>query len=211
MRRARSRIDFDALRHNYHIAKSAAPDSRVMAVIKADAYGHGMLRVAEALMDADGFAVATIDEGLALRQAGITQTVLVLQGACSHEEYRQAARQRLTLSLHHESQLALVEAHNTEHPPLWLKVDTGMHRLGFPPQRARELIDRLSDRLTGFMTHFANADVPENPANQQQLDAFQQVTSGLNLSCSAANSAALLTNPASHFDWVRPGIMLYGA
>lgn len=211
MRRAQLRIDFDALRHNLQQAKQAAPKSKIMAVIKANAYGHGMLKVAQALTDADGFAVATIGEGLALRKADISKIILILQGASNAQEYQQAAEQQLTLSIHHKSQLAISAQHKGEHPPLWLKFDTGMHRLGFPVEQADKLFNQLGEKVTGSMMHFACADKPENPANQQQLDVFQQATESFNLPCSAANSAALLKMPEAHFDWVRPGIMLYGA
>jgi len=211
LRRAQLRIDLDALRHNLQQAKKAAPKSKVMAVIKADAYGHGMLKVAQALTDADGFAVATISEGLALREAGISKTVLILQGASNPQELQQAAEQQLTLSVHHGSQLEILQRYNSEPPPLWLKLDTGMHRLGFPSERAGGIINQLGDRVSGMMMHFANADDPENPTNQQQLDAFRQATDTLGLPRSAANSAAVLKMPEAHFDWVRPGIMLYGA
>lgn len=211
MRRAQIHIDLDALKHNLNQARQAAPKSKIMAVIKANAYGHGMLKVAQALMDADGFAVATMGEGLTLRKAVIAKTILILQGASNAQEYQLAAEQQLTLSIHHNSQLAIFNQHKGQHPPLWLKFDTGMHRLGFPPEQGSELMNQLGDQLTGVMMHFANADEPENPVNLQQLDTFKRLTKSINLPCSAANSAALLKMPESHFDWVRPGIMLYGA
>ena len=205
------RIDFDALKHNFQVAKQAAPKSKIMAVIKANAYGHGMPKVAEALADADGFAVATIGEGLALRTAGISKIILILQGASNAQEYQRAAEQQLTLSVHHNSQLAIFTQHKGEHPPLWIKLDTGMHRLGFPVEQAEKLINQLGEKVTGIMMHFARADEPGNPDNCRQLNVFQQATGSFNLIRSAANSAALLKLPESHFNWVRPGIMLYGA
>ena len=211
LRRAQLRIDLDALKHNFQVAKQAAPNSKIMAVIKANAYGHDMLKVAQVLTDADGFAVATIGEGLALRKADISKTILILQGASNAQEYQRAAEQRLTLSIHHNSQLSIFNQHKGEHPSLWLKFDTGMHRLGFPVGLAEELINELGEKVTGLMMHFACADEPENPANQQQIHAFQQATDSFNLPRSAANSAAILKMPQTHFDWVRPGIMLYGA
>ncbi len=211
-RRARAHIDLGALRHNFAVVRERAGDARVMAVVKADAYGHGMLNVAQALQAADGFAVATVGEGLRLREAGCLQPILVLQGAHTTEELIAAARARLWPVVHQAQQVDWVErlgrACNIE---CWLKLDTGMGRLGFAADEGRAALARLGAACRGVLSHFANADVPDDPRNHAQYERFQSLTSRLGLERSMANSAGLLAFEAARFDWVRPGLMLYGA
>ncbi len=209
-RRPRATIRLDALRHNLQVARRAAPRARLMAVVKADAYGHGMVPVAEAIAgEVDAFAVASPGEGLALRAAGIDRPILVLHGALDAGEVAAARAARLTLVVHHPDQLALYLAGAA--PEAWVKIDTGMGRLGLPAETGAAACRRLGAACTGVLSHLANADLPGHPANARQLARFRQATAGLDRPRSLANSAALLSAPPMHFDWVRPGLMLYGA
>ncbi|OOG25376.1 alanine racemase [Thioalkalivibrio denitrificans] len=217
-RAARARIDLNALRHNLSVARAAAPGSRVMAVIKADAYGHGMREAARALAGlSDAFAVSCVQEAAVLREAGITQPLVVLQGFKDDAELVEVVRLDAQTVLHEPGQLACLESSHLETPPaVWLKLDTGMHRLGFAPVEAAALVQRLrtGDLVAGhpgLMTHLACADEPARPESETQLRAFDEAVAGLPGEQSIANSAAVLRMPAAHRDWVRPGIMLYGA
>ena len=215
-RPVRARIDLSALQHNFNVARQAAADSKVMAVIKADGYGHGMTQVASALENADAFAVACVEEALALRAAGITKPVVLLEGVFSKEELQLAAQYRLHLIVHHEKQIDWLETAVLEHPiRVWLKVDTGMHRLGVAPEQARALYNRLAalnciDGKPGWMSHLACADEPDRPETSEQINHFEAVVRQQPGERSLANSAGLLTRTDAHYDWVRPGIMLYG-
>jgi len=187
-----------------------------MAVIKALAYGHGTVPVATALQDqVDAFAVARMEEGVALREAGIRTPLVILEGPTSGAHLETAFRLDLQLVIHHASQLPLLQDYNDEPVDCWIKFDTGMHRLGFPPDRVRDLFTELS-RLPAvaslrFMTHLACADDLHDDATMTQLQSLRRATAGLQAECSMANSAAVLEWPDTHLDWVRPGIMLYGA
>ena len=230
-RAAEAWVNLSALNSNLERVRQAAPDSRVVAVIKANGYGHGMVRVANALTDADAFAVASIDEALELRQAGITQPILLLEGFFTVDELTLIQQHQLSIVLHHNEQLQTIEALATmqeldERKPLsvWLKLDTGMHRLGFAPERLVELVERLHhcrlvDRPITVMTHLANADDRQDPMTESQLTVFKQHINELpedtDVSISIANSAGILAWPSAlgfkkHDQWVRPGIMLYG-
>jgi len=215
----RALIDETALRHNLAMARRYAPQSRVWAVIKANAYGHGSAAVARLLTDADGFAVARVEEGVHLREAGISHPILVLEGMVFADELEAAARHALTLTIHNRAQAELlvsVSRRLISTPSCWLKVDTGMHRLGFPPAKIRTVIDLLGGaateaRIAGLMTHLANADMPEDPMSARQCSALQETAKGLDLPLSIGNSAGLIALPSARSAWVRPGIMLYGA
>ncbi len=218
MRRvARALIDLQALRHNLARVRSLAPVSRVMAVIKADAYGHGMLSVAQALEQADGFAVTCVAEALYLRDAGIRHPLLVLQGFADADDLSAIAENGISAVVHEPAQLRLLESTIVKKPiDVWLKVDTGMHRLGFPPADIQWIYQRLSALSTvcgapTVMTHLAYADDRVDPRTQLQLAQFDQIVATLKVESSIANSAAVLSLPASHRQWVRPGIMLYGS
>ncbi len=213
----RAEIDYGALRENLGRVRDAAPQSRIWAVIKANGYGHGLLGVAGALGDADGFAVARAGEGLMLREAGLRQPILVLEGPLSPEELNAAAAARLSITVHHGFQLDMLEAVSAA-PPLdvWLKVDTGMHRLGFEAHQAQSAFDRLCrcpgvQGNPGVMTHLANADDPGDPFTREQMGRLRSLAGSLPAAdLSAANSAGILGWPETQLDWVRPGIMLYG-
>lgn len=210
IRAARVHINLSALRHNFAVARQAANKTRLMAVIKADAYGHGMLEVARALVDADGFAVASVGEGAMLRAAGIAQPILVLQGAQHRGQLQQAVEAGLMLCVHQSAQIDDLHALQGRWPKLWLKLDTGMGRLGFAPAELDDLLRRLGKRCQSIMMHFANADRPEDPRNAHQFLTFRAAMNRSGHACSAANSAALLALPETRLDWARPGIMLYG-
>ena len=214
MRPIRATIHTDALHHNLAQAKSLAPNSSIMAVIKADGYGHGMLRVAQALADAEGFAVLRVEEGVALREAGFKQTILLLEGLFGADELPVAAAHNLSLVVHCEEQLHMLEAAQSASPiGVFIKLNTGMNRLGLPLARFWAVYDRLKAckavRELTLMTHFATAD--DAYGIEEQLARFDALTQEIRLPKSIANSAALLRYPATRLEWVRPGIMLYGA
>ena len=221
MRRARLTINADALRHNLAVARSAAQGRSIFAAVKADGYGHGLLTAARAFSAAgtDGFAVATAAEGIALRKAGQSERVLVLQGAMTAAELDLVARNALEPVFHDPAQLEVLEAHADELPAgalrAWLKVDTGMHRAGFRPEQVTDARARLSACAAvappiGLMTHFARADEPDLSSTESQIEVFRSVASGFGGETSLCNSAALLGCETAGGDWVRPGIMLYG-
>lgn len=216
-RAAKAAINLQALRQNLQCVRRAALASRVMAVIKADAYGHGMHTVARALGDADALAVTCISEAIDLREAGIKKPIVTLQGYSDLEELRAAAEYGFWLVIHHRWQLRLLEkARLSSRVTVWLKVDSGMHRLGFSGRElphVYNVIKRLPtvDGQPGLLTHLACADELNNPCTRQQIKCFDAAVAGLQGEHSIANSAAVLGFPATHRDWVRPGIMLYGA
>jgi len=209
-----ARIDLSALQHNLHIARRAT-SARIMAVIKADAYGHGLLRCAEALDAADGFAVLDLRDALRLREAGFRQTILLLEGAFAPEELPRMAGHGLATVVHSPHQLAMLDAapHSSSKLAVWLKVNSGMNRLGFAPNDVPAAMEKLKAhpavREVTLMTHFSHADEATGVA--AQLQVFGELAAPYRAARSLANSAALLRYPQSHADWVRPGIMLYGA
>jgi alanine racemase len=210
-------IDLDALRHNLARARAAAPRSRVMAVIKANGYGHGLLRVASALRDADSLAVARVGEGVQLRDAGSRMRIVVLEGCFDERELAEAAGRNLDLVFHQPDQLRLLQlARAPRAPRCWLKVDSGMHRLGFDLDAAAGAYDALAEAAPGnerpgLITHLANADDLADPYTRHQLACFRPLAERLGAAVSISNSAGLLGWTAAHGDWVRPGLMLYGA
>jgi len=210
-------LDLAALRHNAGIARALAPDSRLMAVVKANGYGHGAVTVARALEPlVDALAVACIEEALELREAGINSPVLLLEGVFDPAELPVAARLGFWVTVENERQLRwLEEAVLTSPLGCWLKIDTGMHRLGALPAFAAEYYQRLEQSpntsgKTVLWTHLACADEPGNPHTREQIDLFEYATANLPAPRSAANSAGLLAWPACRYDWTRPGYMLYG-
>lgn len=210
-------IDLSALEHNLSVVRRYAPRSRVMAVIKADAYGHGLLRAAEALSRADGFAMLEIDAAVRLREAGYRQLILLLEGFFAMEELAWIEQHHLSTVIHHREQLAMLSACRLHgRLNVFLKLNTGMNRLGFTLEQFPAALEALrANPAVGqitLMTHFACAD--ESGRNENvaaQLQRFNAVAAGRNLPLSLANSAAILRYPETHADWVRPGIMLYGA
>lgn len=216
-RPVRAVIDLKALQSNFSLARERAPKARVMAVIKANAYGHGAAEAARALADADAFALASVEEALVLKQAGIQQPLVLLEGIFAPDELEPVAEHRLQMVVHTEEQIAWLEQSTLDAPLYaWVKLDTGMHRLGLPLSEAQDAVARLArliERRGGalrLMSHLACADEPSNPANDAQLAAFNTLELP-GYERSLANSAAILSRPDMQFDWVRPGIMLYGA
>lgn len=215
-RLATATIHLGALRHNLARLRELAAPARVMAVVKADAYGHGLERVARALADADAFGVAAIADGLRLRAAGHRQRIVVLSGPDSPADLDELRRLDLDAVIHHDSQLDWLEAdRGGTLLRVWLKIDSGMHRLGFAPQRAAEVHARLSamPAVAGhitLMTHFAASDEFGNDFTARQIAAFEAGIADLPGPRSLGNSAAVLGWPAGHGDWVRSGGLLYG-
>lgn len=216
-RPARARIDRSALRHNYALARGTH-GGRALAVIKANAYGHGAVACAHALQDlVDGFAVAFVGEAVALREAGITAPILVLEGAFDNDDWLVAAQLHLWLVVHQTRQLEqLAQLPATcRYDKLWLKIDSGMHRAGFAPEDVASAwaqlntLQRTSEVV--LMTHFARADEPGEAMTEAQLATFQACTQGLVAPTSVSNSAAVMAWPMARADWARPGIMLYGS
>ena len=216
MRPARALIDLNALRHNYQLAREVS-GARALAVIKADAYGHGAVRCARALEEqADGFAVACIEEALALREAGIRGPILLLEGFFEADELPLIEQHELWCVVHSLWQLEAIERSNVSTPlTVWLKMDSGMHRVGLHPGDYPAAYQRLlaSGKVAKIvlMSHFARADELDCPRSDEQLAVFQQARQGIVAEVSLRNSPAVLGWPNVPSDWVRPGIMLYGA
>lgn len=214
MRPILATINLPALRHNLGVVKASAPNSKVMAVIKANGYGHGALVAAQGLSAADGFAVLELDKAIALRQAGYKQDILMLEGLFTEDELAQAAQLDLSLVVHDFRQLEMLKAAVLAKPlSIFLKLNTGMNRLGFAPKDFTLACQRLRScaNVAGItlMTHFATAD--ESAGIAEPFAIFQCVTADFDYPRSLANSAAILHYPQTHMQWVRPGIMLYGA
>ncbi len=211
-------IHLGALRHNLARLKELAAPAKVMAVVKADAYGHGLERVARALdSEAEAFAVAALGDGLRLRAAGHRQRIVVLSGPDSAHDIAEMQRLQLEATVHHESQLQWLDHASLSRGRLrvWLKIDSGMHRLGFPPEHVAVVHERLSamagiDPDIGLMTHFSDSEVFEGAQTPAQIARFEAVTRSFRGSRSLSNSAAVLGWPDARGDWVRAGGLLYG-
>jgi alanine racemase len=211
-------IHLGALRHNLARLKTLAAPSRVMAVVKADAYGHGLERVARALDgQAEAFAVAALGDGLRLRAAGHRQRIVVLSGPDQPNDIAEMQRLGLEAAIHHEAQLDWLGEVSPRRGPLrvWLKVDSGMHRLGFALDRVAQVYERLMampglDPEIGLLTHFAESEVFDGEETAAQIARFEAATRGLTGPRSLSNSAAVLGWPQARADWVRSGGLLYG-
>lgn len=209
-------IHLDALRHNLGRVRALAPRSRVMAVVKADGYGHGLERVARALEGADAFGVASLADAERLRAAGLSQRVVLLSGFDEPGDLPQLRRLGLDTVVHHGTQLAMLEAEGQGTPiRCWLKIDSGMHRLGFPPADAAAVHARLRalpnvDADITLMTHLASSDEFGGAQTREQIARFADATASLAGARSLSNSAAVLGWPQAHADWVRAGGALYG-
>ena len=211
-----AKIRLDSFRHNYLLAKSIH-GRQALAVIKANAYGHGAVKCARAIENvADGFAVAAIEEALQLRETNIVKPILLLEGFFEASELPVIARQNLWIVVHHEWQVqALISAELSRPLTVWLKMDSGMHRVGLSPDEYRPTYEKLIHHPNVaqivLMSHFACADEAGSNHPTQQIQTFYSATAGLNASASLSNSAGILSWPTSHAQWGRPGIMIYGA
>lgn len=203
-------IHVDNIQANLDFACDKSRGSKTMAVIKANAYGHGLELVAPRLKGMDAFAVARVAEGLALRTLGIDIPIYILQGFLGESELLQCADSQLTPMIHSTDQWQLLSAAETK-LKVWLKFDSGMHRLGLTEAELDMILKSPSGpSVLGIASHFANADDPSHQENHDQLNEFRTVTGQLSCEKSMANSGAILSLGSSHYDWVRPGIMLYG-
>ena len=215
-RSAYALIRLQHLTHNLNLLRSLAPTSKIIAVVKADAYGHGLAKTAQALAQSDAFAVACTHEALALRSAGILHPIICLQGFYSQAELQTIIDANLQTVIHSYHQIKLLQqCRFNSSIQVWLKIDTGMGRLGFQPAEAQQALQKLKTikkiSRVRLMTHFANADLLDAETTQKQLQKFTEV----NQRCpgherSAANSAATLAYSSSLYEWIRPGLCLYG-
>ena len=209
-------IDLNAVRHNLGVVKETAPSSCVVACVKANAYGHGAIQIANALTDADMFGVACLEEAIELQDRGdIKQPILLLEGFFDEGELAEISSRRFQTVVHSNQQLEQIVAKPLSYPvPVWLKIDTGMHRLGVSPDQAAQAYARLvespSVSSVRLMTHFACSEELQNPFTDTQFRRFEEVTNSLAAESSLANSAAIMARPETHKEWVRPGFMLYG-
>lgn len=218
---ARAIIRLGALQHNLSVIQAQAPTSRIMAVIKANAYGHGMLAVAKALRNVDAIAVARVSEAIELRNADIKQPLVLLSGVLDQAELDAAIDSDFQAVVHCDEQLQLLATNRSGSLDVWLKLDTGMHRLGFDPARADELIERLSSMATvreiRLMTHLSCAEDVAAQTTEQQLQRFTAAAGHFNGDVSIANTPATLAWAATTalrcgdgHNWIRPGIALFG-
>ncbi len=209
-------IHLGALRDNLRRLRELAGAARIMAVVKADGYGHGLERVARVLAEADAFGVACIADGQRLRAAGVRQRIVVLSGIDEAADIAEMHRLGLESTVHHESQIDWLASDPDPRPlKVWLKIDSGMHRLGFAPGKVRAARERLLalpnvERDIGLMTHFANSDVFGDEQTIAQIECFESIAADLPGEQTLANSAAVLGWPQARGQWIRPGGVLYG-
>ncbi len=223
---AGARIRSAALRHNLAEIRRHAPGHLLMAVVKADAYGHGLVESARALDGADAFAVARVEEAMALRAAGLMQRVVLLEGVFGSDDLSLAARERFDIVVHSEEQIAaLADASLPRQVDVWLKLDTGMHRLGIEPAELPAAAAALGQSAAvgrlRLMTHFAQAEARDDPMTVAQIGLLAASAEAFDGAVTLANSAAVLAwrreleslaqRPREHGEhWIRPGIALYG-
>lgn len=216
MKAATAVIDRRALRHNLQRIRHVAPQSRVVAVVKANAYGHGLLEAAHSLQDADCYGVARLGEALALRAGGILKPILLLEGFFAAEDLPLLVEHSLETAVHSVEQLDVLESAQLTAPlKVWMKLDSGMHRLGVAPDEAEAFYQRLcrctnAVQPVNMMSHFSRADEPENDYTLKQMQCFHDFSQHKPGLKSIAASGGTLLWPASHLDLVRPGIILYG-
>ena len=207
-------IDLSALQHNYNIVKQYAPSAKVAAMLKANAYGHGAVQVAKALDAADAFAVARVEEAMELRDNDITKRIVTMAGFLDAEELQICVEYNIDVVIHSHWQLDLIDALSSASLNIWLKVDTGMGRLGFTPEEFEDVYARvkackqINEMI--ILTHFPDADDISKPTTDRQVKAFHDLVNHLPEAKSLAKSAGIIAFPDSHCDWVRPGLMLYG-
>lgn len=217
MRQATVCIDTHALQYNLNRVKQLAPNSKVVSMVKANAYGHGVSDCLAALSQSDAFGVACLEEALEIRELGFKQPITLIEGVFSEDEMQIAIEQHIEIIVHHHQQLQWLlqvkDAYIARNLKVWVKLNSGMNRLGFKIDVIKSIIHQLKNE--GFTCvlamHFANADV-DHPLNEQQISQFLEVKQDCApILASCCNSAAIYKYPELHFDYVRPGIMLYGA
>lgn len=214
MRPLKAFIHQASLRHNLGVVKSLTPQSKIMSVVKANGYGHGLIHAAHGLKESDGFAVLSLNEAIDLREHGFEQEILLLEGVFESYEISIAAKMNINLVVHNLHQLKMIDDAKLKYPiDVHFKINTGMNRLGFNPQDTKEILTSLQSKSyiksITLMTHFATADEPKGV--DWQLNIFNGIANQFNFSRSVANSASILNFKNTHLEWVRPGIMLYGA
>lgn len=206
-----AQIDLSALAHNISVIQKLAPQSLLMAVVKANAYGHGLAAVTPALAAAGATAVATVEEAATLRTNGWQGRLMLLQGFATAAELEAAIELETEVVVHQSSQLELLATKGQDlNSRVWIKLETGMNRLGFPASQMKAISQQLQQYQLGFMTHFASADEIDNPSVLAQISHFESAVGGLDLPKTLANSAATLNYPQAHADMVRCGLMLFG-
>lgn len=216
MKTTTAEINLASLLHNFNQIKQMAPESQVLAVLKANAYGHGLVFIAEQLKEADAFGVARIEEALALRTGGIVKPIVLLEGILDANDLPILVANNIETVVHIEQQVTLLEQVKLDGPiKVWLKVDTGMHRLGLMPEEFLKAYQRLlhSENVKPqmcLMSHFACADEQDNPMNKKQIALFDDIVESIEGEHTLANSAALINLPQARRDWVRPGLLMYG-
>ncbi|TQV81451.1 alanine racemase [Aliikangiella coralliicola] len=219
MRSTKAVINLAAIQHNLSVVRLLAPGTGVMAVVKADAYGHGIVQVAEALTDVEAIAVACLDEAIKLREAQIKNPIILLEGFFSQNELELSLKYDLQTVVHQQSQIDSIlalkpEQYSQKKLKVWLKLDSGMNRLGFTVDDYSAAYSQLSNSVLidsiNLMSHLACADDITNPMNQAQIGIFKEATQSYTGLRSMANSAGVVAWPESHFNWIRPGIILYG-
>lgn len=209
-------IDYDSLRHNYAFLRAYCPSQSLLAMIKANAYGHGMINIACALPGMDGFGVACVEEAIQLRQSGVMNQIVLMPGFTDADELSLCDQWGLAAVVHEFHQLDLLERVTLTQPlKVWLKIDTGMHRLGFLPEHWLAAYERLKNnpkvaKPLILMTHLACADDAHSTSMNEQFERFKSLVDARDGLWSIANSAAILRDTSMHGDWVRPGLMLYG-
>jgi alanine racemase len=209
-------LNLSALRHNVKKIREWAPHAKLLAMVKANAYGHGLIPIARALASCavEGFGVSCSEEALLLRQAGIKQRIVLMEGLFAEAELPLLENYQFDTVIHDQHQLALLTKQKlTSSVNVWLKINTGMNRLGFSPDDFSEVWQTCQAcpwmNVICVMTHFSSADKQDGSA-LQQMNQFEQLTKHLRVEKSLANSAAILAYPDSHADWIRPGLLLYG-
>lgn len=211
-------ISKNALLHNLNVVRKLVGQKKIIAIVKANAYGHGLVRVAKTLQDVDYLAITCIEEALSIRAVGIKTDLILMEGFFCDDELPLIQKNNLQIIVHNWYQVQALQAFllNNQNPiRIWIKINTGMNRLGFQEQEFQEAYNMLKKmsqiEIVGFITHFACADEIENAMTQIQIDRFIRIVGDKKGLKSTANSAGILAFPQSHFDVVRPGIMLYGA
>ena len=218
MRQAKVYIDQEALQYNLNRVKQLAPTAKIVSMVKANAYGHGVKDCLSALSSSDAFGVACLEEALEIRELGYTQPITLIEGIFSADEMQIVIDQNIEVIVHHQQQvdwlLEKKSAYQAKNLKVWVKLNSGMNRLGFKVPEIIDVIHHL--KAEGFTCvlamHFANADAEQHPLNEQQKNQFLQVKAACDpVMASCCNSAAIFKWPELNFDFVRPGIMLYGA